>query len=293
MSKDEKDKYEKISIDHEKMVENFKRINLENELEARRKRLEVVSFVRSQMFDEIPKRDIFVIHSQIFVKIEALEPQYVPAELSVARFSLTDGIKQVKQWFLRPGNVPLGSKRACLENSRKSHKIPLDLLLVEDDTAVSEHAKYTEDGDILDELMTILGGENNLFTLPEFETQTTGVVQTLEKRTGRKLSSLNILSLPLLMFEIANKAPDSEAAQAEQNLHEKFLPFESVAERELEKEMFLFQPGMNCAWHEETTETCHCCSAHVRSWTFTMLDVCCRRYHIPLMPGTHSPLSCL
>ena len=155
---------------------------------------------------------------------------------------------------------------------------------MEGDTEGSEHGKYTEDGEILGQMMDILNGENFLFTLPEFETEIAGVLETLKKRSGRELSSLNILSLPLLLFELANK-PGSEAQE-----QECLMPFESVAEREFEKEKFLYYPDMNCAWHEKTTDTCHCSSARVKSWIYTVLDASCHRYNIDLLPVQHYPL---
>ena len=264
------------------MIENFKKINLENEMEARRKRLEVISFARRHSVEETREKELFVIHSQIFAKTEEKNPRYVPAELSLARFSLVDGMKEVRHWFPRPGTIPLGYKRACLESSTKGHKIPLDLLKEEEDRAVSVHARYTEDHKILEELMTILNGEHNVFTLPEFETQIGGVLQTLEERSGKKVAGLNILSLPLLMFEIANKPAAVEGTKAA-------IPFESLADREFEVERFIYQANMNCAWHQEVTDTSHCSSGRVRSWVYSLLDVCCPRYEIPLLPSSHLP----
>ena len=282
------EKYENTRQDHEKMIEHFKRINLEIELEARLRRTQAMDFVRKLKVDEIQKKDLFVIQSQIFAKTEEANPQYVPAEISLARFSLSDGIKEVYHAFPRPGPVPLGYKRACLENSAKNHKIPLELVSEEDDDGdTTRYGKYSEDEEILEQMMNILNGEHFLFTLPEFEKEITGVLEVLMKRSGRKLSSVNILSLPLLMFELANK-PGSEGTEAQGQ--ECFIPVESVAEREFEKEKFLYYPGMNCSWHQEMTDTCNCTSARVRSWVYTLLDVCCPRYNIHLRPVQHYPL---
>lgn len=287
LSREEIQKYENLRLDHEKMIEHFKRINLEIELEERLKRTQVIDFVRKLSVDDIPKKDLFVIQSQIFAKTDEESPQYVPAEISLARFSLSEGIIEVYHAFIRPGTVPLGYKRACLENSAKKHKIPLELVSEADgDTTGSEHGKYTEDGEILDQMMNILNGEHFLFSLPEFEKEITGVLEVLKKRSGRELSSVNILSLPLLMFELANK-PRSEGSEAQKQ--EGFIPFESVAEREFEKEKFLYYPGMNCSWHDEMTDTCNCSSTRVRSYVYTLLDVCCHRYNIHLFPVTHYP----
>ena len=85
------------------------------------------------------------------------------------------------------------------------------------------------------------------------------------------------------MFEIANKSP--EASDGGQS----FIPFESVAEREFEKERFIYQKNMNCAWHEEVTDTSHCSSARVRSWVYSLLAVCCPKYQIALLPASHEP----
>ena len=77
------------------MIEHFKRINLEIELEARLKRAEAQNFARKLSVVDIPKKDIFVIHAHIFAKTEEENPQYIPAEIALARFSLRDGIKEV------------------------------------------------------------------------------------------------------------------------------------------------------------------------------------------------------
>ena len=85
------------------------------------------------------------------------------------------------------------------------------------------------------------------------------------------------------MFELANK-PGSKGSEAQKQ--EDFIPFASVAEREFEKEKFLYYPGMKCSWHHEMTDTCNCSSTRVRSYIYiyTLLDV-----NIHLFPVTHCP----
>ena len=49
----------------------------------------------------------------------------VPAEGAVVEFSLEKGI--ISQWhsILNPGLIPVGYRSQCIENSKKTHHIPL------------------------------------------------------------------------------------------------------------------------------------------------------------------------
>ena len=49
----------------------------------------------------------------------------VPAEGAVVEFSLEKGI--ISQWhsILNPGPIPVGYRSQCIENSKKTHHIPL------------------------------------------------------------------------------------------------------------------------------------------------------------------------
>ena len=46
--------------------------------------------------------------------------------MSIAKFSLHEGVAEVYQAFPAAGEIPLGYKRECLENSDKRHKLPLE-----------------------------------------------------------------------------------------------------------------------------------------------------------------------
>ena len=52
----------------------------------------------------------------------------VPAELSLDRMSLTR-VEEVYQVVIEPGTLPKGYRAYCTENSKATHKIPLDLVL--------------------------------------------------------------------------------------------------------------------------------------------------------------------
>ena len=52
----------------------------------------------------------------------------VPAELSLVRMSLTR-VEEVYQVVIEPGTLPKGYRAYCTENSKATHKIPLDLVL--------------------------------------------------------------------------------------------------------------------------------------------------------------------
>ena len=54
------------------------------------------------------------------------EKQIVPAELSLARFSLKAGVVGTYQVLVEPGTVPRGYLADCVANSLATHHIPVD-----------------------------------------------------------------------------------------------------------------------------------------------------------------------
>ena len=65
------------------------------------------------------------MHTNVFCL--TAEGGVVPAELSLARMSLRKGVEEVYHVLLEPGI--LGYRAEYTENSKATHKIPLDLVL--------------------------------------------------------------------------------------------------------------------------------------------------------------------
>jgi len=229
-------------------------------------------------------KEFFVIQTNVFVKTEEDPPFYVPAEISIAKFSLQGGVLDIYQAFTVPGDIPLGYKRLCLESSRDGHKIPLEVEHMEFDQTVYKEKviefKQTADEKILQDIPAFLSGSGIVFCMPEKISQCEGVLSTIAHRSNRVTPAIQILSLPELLFRLVKRSGEGNV-----------LPSTNMAEIELEKERFLYQAGLSCAWHENMTDTNTCTSATVWRWCFTVLDLTCQHYKIPLVSGKHIPVS--
>ena len=56
------------------------------------------------------------------------------------------------------------------------------------------------------------------------------------------------------------------------------LPTESIAEVQLDRDVFLYTMSMACTWHQQHDETVHCSAAIVRRWAFIFCHICCPRF---------------
>jgi len=246
--------------------------NKQREVEEKKKIQSVREMVEmAVLMGDVKTKPFYVIQTNVFLQTEEYPNPAVilPAEISIARFSLQEGVMEVYQAFPEPGEIPLGYKRICLENSRKGHRVPL-----EDDSEFVRHS----DRKILEDISSFLSGASSVFCLPRYADQCKGVLATLATRQHTTPLTISVLSLPMLLFMLGNS---SKVGQT--------LPSINIAEAELEKEQFMFQPGLSCSWHEAMTDTSECSSATVCRWCFTLLDLCCQHYSILLVSGKHIP----
>ena len=89
---------------------------------------DIKSNVDSTLMNQMVEDECFyLVHTNVFCL--TAEGGVVPAELSLARMSLRKGVEEVYQVFIEPGTLPKGYRAYCTENSKATHKIPLDLVL--------------------------------------------------------------------------------------------------------------------------------------------------------------------
>lgn len=76
--------------------------------------------------NELLTMPIYLINFQIFCKVDEEDGgQYVPAEISILRYTLSEGATMSHQIFIKPDKIPSGYMSACLEQSKTTHEIPL------------------------------------------------------------------------------------------------------------------------------------------------------------------------
>ena len=129
------------------------------------------------------KTDFYVIQTNVFVETEENPPVLVPAEISIAKFSLKEGVMEVYQAFMVPGKIPVGYKRLCLENSNDGHKIPLEIDTMDIQEEVVPQFKQTPDEKILQDITSFLSGTESVFCMSEKIVQCEGVLRTIAHRS--------------------------------------------------------------------------------------------------------------
>ena len=63
----------------------------------------------------------------------------------------------------------------------------------------------------------------------------------------------------------------------------------SIAEVQLDRDIFIYTPGLSCSWHKDV-ETSQCTTTMVSRWSYMMFSLCCPLYGLELVPGKHCPV---
>jgi len=217
----------------------------------------------------------FIIHVNIFVRTPDTNV-VVPAEVALTKFSFKSGMLGSYQAFIQPGNIPPGYKYKCIERSQLKHKIPIYAEVTDSGLNGNNcnELKRPDDGQIVTDLKKFLDGAKNVFTLGEEMTEDCqDVLDTLCKRAGMKTMGLKLLPLASLMFHLVDG-----------------IPHLSVAESEFEKERYLYEKDLSCAWHESETDSQHCSEAYVKRWMYTLLAFTNDQFNVrPVDDGRHAP----
>ena len=215
----------------------------------------------------------YIIQANVFCLTE--EKGVVPAEICLARVSLKDGVQEVYHEFINPGPLPLGYRADCMANSAKTHQIPLQL-----DLANSNY------GEMVEGMVQFVGREGSslpgLYMLPRYQRQTRLVLDWLQdKVTPGVRSALQLSSLPCLLFHMVRVGRELPGGIQ--------VPTESLAEVQLDRDVFLYGSGVACSWHEEQDQMEHCSAGIVRRWSYILLHLACPRHCVELLPGRHLP----
>lgn len=221
-----------------------------------------------------------LIHVNYYCRQE--NGNFTPCEIAVAEFSFLEGIKRVYHTLINPGNIPLGYKFEAVTHSQQTHQIPVP---PEEFGGERDYVK------ILYDIKRFLVGSGRdmssmppLYTRPDCEDAVKNVLWGLQDCV--QLDSVNaanmfrVYSLPKLFYELRNACvPDKPGAVG--------FPVFSIAEDEIERDVFDFGKGISCEFHEDTDAKPHCSLSSVRRWGFLIMDHCCKDLGIQLVPGQH------
>jgi len=266
------------------------KIKREEELKLEEMKHEIKNIVELATCHQKLEEKVFcVLSTSVFCFTE--EKEVVPAELSLARISLKEGIIDVYQVFIEPGTIPKGYRSDCMANSAATHKIPLDFNLF-----VGDYNKILED--ILEMMLKddTEDGLPPLYCMPKLFSQNKLVLNWLIKKSRTTLieeDEFRLHSLPILLFEMTrenNKSLDSSfTTLSSMSLIKNRVPTLAIAEAQLERDTFMYMPGMCCDWHQEI-ETIHCTKASVMGLSYILFSLVCPLYALPMASISHMPV---
>ncbi|XP_069677770.1 protein maelstrom homolog [Periplaneta americana] len=228
----------------------------------------------------LPTYTFYLIHVNYYCRQE--NGNYTPCEIALAEFNFADGVRRTYHTLINPGSIPLGYKFEADKHSAESHQIPVPPEEFGGETnyiKILEHVKLflteaTGDGSFLPPL----------YTQPNCEDAVKNVLWRLQESVAdfrSETEMFRVYPLPKLFFELRNACVSKPGGVG--------FPAFSLAERELERDVFNFTRGISCDFHEETDALPYCSLSCVRRWAFLILDHCCKDLGIDLVPGSHCP----
>ena len=200
---------------------------------------------RSLMNQRVEDECFYLLHTNVFCL--TAEGGVVPAELSLARMSLRKGVEEVYHVFIEPGTLPKGYRADCTENSKATHKIPLDLALFN-----GNYQQIVED--MLELLLALpdCGELPPLYCLPKYKRQNQLVLAWLLSRVQEDLAvevRFKLYSLPVLLYELAreeNKSTNTSLSMSSLSVCDTKVPTISIAEVQLDRDTFIYTTGLFC-----------------------------------------------
>lgn len=194
-----------------------------------------------------------------------------PAEIAIAKFSLSEGIIDDFQIHINPGNLPLGSSLKAFEKSQATHKYPL--------TKCDGEQDYLK---ILEGIVTFL---QPLERLPIFFTdgntrddleqmlETCRIIKKIfyESHEDEMLKHVKVYPIDELFFMLQKVIVTRRNCQ--NNTSEALFPSITHASNIIKEERHGSKIE-GCKFHNEKRVTSHCCLYKVRRFCCTISNFC-------------------
>ncbi|GAB6030827.1 hypothetical protein CHUAL_007666 [Chamberlinius hualienensis] len=196
---------------------------------------------------------------------------YLPAEIGMTKYSIANGIVAEYHDFIAPGEIPLGYRYACQENSERGHKIPV---------AGFENANSNY-SDIVDKINNFVNNDEQdddviLYCFVDEMKQTETIVNRwLMNRVNASLRrNYRIFDISLLLGQ----------------LYGRFSTYSlSVIQNEwMRSTAFTYNPSTSCSWHWDN-EVYVCALGTVKCFCYIFSDHLCQFYKVDILPGCHFP----
>ncbi|XP_067636308.1 protein maelstrom 1 [Eurosta solidaginis] len=259
-----------------KPIEQVEREQQNAEQRERQMKRDVETVVRNSVKnDQLETQSYFFIMANYFMKTP--KQSYLPAEISVAEYSLKDGVFRKYHSFINPGHSTYGREHDANEHSEKTHKLPPP------PNAKGETNLGLIYNHILDFTRDPNTGEyppvyTHYDTIPIVES----VLDYLKTECGNNIE-LKVSSIQYLFYIL--KEATCEMGEVEKPTSH------YITDAYFERDFFEYQTGIACTYHEEIDKSKYCTQSCVTRWGFMFSDYMCRDIAIDLIPGRHVPES--
>ncbi|XP_011192543.2 protein maelstrom 1 [Zeugodacus cucurbitae] len=201
---------------------------------------------------------------------------YVPAEISVVKYSLKEGLCRLYHSFINPGPELYGLQYEAQHHSDNTHKLPLP-----------PHAKGETDlgliyNNILDFIRDPETGEYPpVYTHRDSIPVVASVLDYLKGDYKARNIEFETYSIQYLFYIL--KEATCEMGELEK-------PTSSfVTDAFWDNDFFEYQIDIACTYHEEIDKSKYCTQSIVTRWAFTFSDYMCCDIAIDMIPGRHVP----
>jgi len=110
---------------HGRSLNDIKKRDEDQIKEAELKKSHISRMVMEAVREKrLEQKEFFIIEVNVFC--ETPEGEILPAEISIAKFSLHDGVIKILHMFIKSGKIPFGYTYIVNDNLEKTHKIELE-----------------------------------------------------------------------------------------------------------------------------------------------------------------------
>uniref|UniRef100_W8CE96 Protein maelstrom 1 n=3 Tax=Ceratitis capitata TaxID=7213 RepID=W8CE96_CERCA len=259
-----------------KSVEEVEREKKEADDEKSRMQRFIQMTVRNSVKNcQLETQSYFFIMVNYFVK--SLKGNiYVPAEISVAEYSLKDGVCRKYHTFVNPGPKIYGLQYEAQHHSESTHKLPLP------PNAKGEANMGLIYSNVLDFIRNQESGEYPpVYTFPEAKQIVESVLDFLKKDSPSNVD-LRVYDIKFLFYILKEATCEMGEVPKPLNQH--------ITDAFFERDSFEFNNGLACTYHEDIDKSKYCTQSCVTRWGFMFSDYMCRDIAIDLIPGRHAPI---
>lgn len=245
-----------------------------------------------------------------------IDGEVIPAEIGLIEMNLRDGLTNRFYQMVNPGPLQLGYRGDMMVRSEKTHQIWLDNPALSDDyLTIIEKIRATlkvdeshntlnkgmikekyagQDCNALSEFKKLNVDELNVpkglisskkynllpvYVMPFQQEDCRNALEWLRKKANVEYSFC-LYTLPTLLVHLVQQAPLEP---------ENSLCFTtSIAEANLERDVFLYVKGVSCPYHDKKQNN-HCAGGAASRLGYIVCDFACKLYNIKILEGYHLP----